>query len=391
MTLNPFLQPKFDFFASELTQLPRWVLFDVDKRPLRAEPPDSLANIKEPSHWTSFDVAKAAFEAGRYSGVGIVLDGDGLIGFDLDHSVDDGCPDTHALELLEKHNIRYIEYSPSGSGIRAFGYGDPTEFPDWPFKGRRGVIGNIGIEIYAYQRFLTVTGHIICNEGLCRVQELPQLLDKIQAIHLQKTAEDYKSNLLYSSVALLSSSVGGDSIAHLIPASCIPCRHGERHHCLFRLARVLKAKFPDSSYEVCREIVRKWHHLSLSFIRTKEFTISWAEFKVAWEKVKYPMGSTLDSILRGEDVDVTEIAQRFGYGKTMQALLQICLKLQGNSRDAPFFLSVRTAGGLLGIHHTDACRLMGLLVSDGLLDLVSKGSGLKASRYLLNSEALWNT
>ena len=391
MTSSSFLKPNFELFPTELTDLQRWVLFDNRKRPLRPSNPVSMANVKEPSHWSSFDVAKAAFKAGGCSGVGIVLNGDGLVGFDLDRCVEDGCPDPHALELLDKHNVGYVEFSPSASGIRAFGYVDPTEFPAWPFKGRRGMIGDTAAEVYADQRFLSTTGHIIRNEGLRRVQELSQLLEKIHPVHLQKTAEDYKSNLQYSSVALLSSSVGDDAIADLIPASCIPSRHGERHHCLFRLARVLRAKFPDASAEACRQIVQQWHDLSLPYIRTKEFAISWAEFKVAWVKIKYPMGSTLTGILSGEDVDITAIAQRFGYGKTTQALLQICLKLQRNSPETPFFLSVRTAGGLLGIHHTDACRLMGLLVSDGLLDLVSKGSGLKASRYLINSEALWNT
>ena len=35
-----------------------------------------------------------------------------------------------------------------------------------------------------------------------------------------------------------------------------------------------------------REIVRQWHHQALAFIRTKAFGESWADFVVAWERVK---------------------------------------------------------------------------------------------------------
>jgi len=55
--------------------------------------------------------------------------------------------------------------------------------------------------------------------------------------------------------------------------------------------------------------------------------------------------------------------------------------LQAHHGDAPFFISARQAGDVLGIHFTDASKMMAALVTDGVLQLVSKGVGKVASRY----------
>lgn len=47
------------------------------------------------------------------------------------------------------------------------------------------------------------------------------------------------------------------------------------------------------------------------------------------------------------------------------------------------FLSCRKAGCVLGLYHQDASILMRCLVEDGWLILVRKGTGMKASRYLV--------
>ena len=174
----------------------------------------------------------------------------------------------------------------------------------------------------------------------------------------------------------------------MIPVSCIPNGCGQRHHCLFRLARYLRGLYPNVPIQDLRIVVQRWHQISLPNIRTTEFAISWQEFSVAWEKIKYPFGSTLDAILEGDDEDTSELVRKFGYGGLMQKLLQTCIKLQRHSSDEPFFLSARKAAELLEIHFTDASRLLQVLVADEVLILVTKGKGLKASRYRINTEAL---
>jgi hypothetical protein len=388
MTSTKFLQPKFDSFPPELTKLSRWVGFDMSKRPLCPSNPSSLASINEPSHWASFNETKTVIGINNCVGLGIVLNGDGLVGFDFDGSVKDGIPDDSVLDLLQWHQVQYIEFSPSGRGIRAFGYADQKKFSDWPFRGRRGTVQNLAVEIYADQRFLTVTGHVIRNEGVSLIHELPQLLGKIHPSHLQKTTDEHKGNLQYSSVYHQSSSVGDDAIADLIPVSCIPNGHGQRHYCLFRLARYLRGLFPNTPKTELRNIVQYWHQISLPNIRTKEFAISWHEFFTAWEKIKHPYGATLNVLLDGADEDISCLVSKFGYGGVMQKLLQTCMKLQRHSDGKEFFLSARKAGELVGLHFTDASRLLQVLVADEVLILVKKGKGLKASRYKINKEVL---
>lgn len=387
-TPTQFLKPRFECFPTALITLPRWVVFDHLKRPLRVGGSISLGAVNDCDSWATFEEAKAAFESGRGKGVGFVLDGDGLIGFDFDDCVVDGQINPRILDLLQRLNVGYVEFSPSGEGVRAFGYTDKYLFPYWPFKGVRGVIDDCQIEIYCCKRFLSVTGHIIRSEGILPVAGLLQILEKIRGGDQQKTTEDYKSNLQYSSVNLLCSSVDNGEISDFIPADCIPSRYGQRHHCLFRLARFLRGKLPASTAGELRGIVMAWHQKALPNIRTKEFAISWSEFTSAWGKITKPLGQTLAEILKDKDVDTSEFSVKFGYGEVMLTLLQVCLKLQRHFHDEPFFLSVRQAGELLGMHYSDACRLLKVLVSDGVLILVSKGAGMKASRYKINLEAL---
>lgn len=78
-----------------------------------------------------------------------------------------------------------------------------------------------------------------------------------------------------------------------------------------------------------------------------------------------------------------------GYGTAGNKLTRICAALQAHHGAEPFFLSARQAGDLLGVHYTDASKMLAALVSDGVLTLVTKGSVRTASRYRFE-EAIWH-
>jgi hypothetical protein len=74
----------------------------------------------------------ALTEAGQaaFADVGIMLDGtDRLVVVDIDHCVDaaSNIIDPTAMKLLHDLDAQYIEISPSGNGLRAFGYSEPLE------------------------------------------------------------------------------------------------------------------------------------------------------------------------------------------------------------------------------------------------------------------------
>lgn len=58
-----------------------------------------------------------------------------------------GEPAPAALGLLDRVGCKYIELSPSGTGLRGFGYGDNI-------TGRRGQLDGVNVELYASKRYL---------------------------------------------------------------------------------------------------------------------------------------------------------------------------------------------------------------------------------------------
>lgn len=114
--------------------------------------------VDQPETWLTFDDAAAAFEAGGFDGVGLLLSSaPGVVGLDLD-----GCLDAEGEVIPEKSEIvsafialdGYIEISPSGTGLRQFLKGCRLE--DFGSRGRRGS----GLEVYDSDdlRYLTLTG-----------------------------------------------------------------------------------------------------------------------------------------------------------------------------------------------------------------------------------------
>ncbi len=85
---------------------------------------------------------------------------------------------------------------------------------------------------------------------------------------------------------------------------------------------------------------------------------------------------------KATEADMPEAARQYEQ-RPLQVLVALCRELQRATGEGPFYLSCRTAGRLLEVDHTTASRWLFLLVSDRVLEEVSKGSQAthKASRY----------
>lgn len=359
------LEPMFEHIPVALKICPRWVTWAGSKMPFDPAMPNSLASVTDPNTWGNFEAAKTAYEEGGRDGVGFVLNGDGLVGIDLDGCVERGMPDPRAIALLDRIGSRYIEFSPSGHGLRSFGFSEPP-------KRCKGVMDGINVEIYSTARYLTVTGHVFREGPIIELPGFVSVSDELAPTEEHRSAqsitEDDSSHLQYSSVG--------------IPPNTIPTAKSERNKRLFELARYLKGTMPNATLAELRVIVNEWHRLALPAIGTKDFGITWADFTRGWQKVRFPAGATLTTVLEGCDGDpLPDGIAALGYGDHGKALIKICSRLASHHDPEPFFISARQAGELLNIHFTDASKLLSALVADRVIDVVERGSGKRASRY----------
>lgn len=182
---HPFLLPLLANIPQALRDEPRWVVWAAEgpagakpiKMPYDPTLSDKRAKVNDPATWGTFDQAVAAFEEGGYAGVGIVLDGTGLVGIDLDNCVVEGKINSAAQMLLDSVAATYIELSPSGTGLRAFGYAGNLA------RGVNQMYNGLKVELYSTGRFLTVTGHHVENGPVGPLAGFTELAERIHGEH----------------------------------------------------------------------------------------------------------------------------------------------------------------------------------------------------------------
>jgi hypothetical protein len=179
-----FITPSFDDVPEELTSSAKWLVWraepnkDPKKKPLKV--PYQTFNCKkkastvEPSHWSTFQKACEAYSRGSFTGIGFVLDNSGIVGVDIDDCINErGDVDSRAVELVNDLDASYVETSPSGRGLRAFGYAEPLH------AGVNGFLKNgLRVELYSSARYLTVTGNVWRNNGFSVLKNFAKFADE---------------------------------------------------------------------------------------------------------------------------------------------------------------------------------------------------------------------
>jgi hypothetical protein len=153
----------------ELRDLPRWTCWVEEKKPGKRKPdkpsfnphrPGQYASPTDPATWSDFATAFAYLTTLRANnsaptGLAFALNGDGIIGLDLDAVYDwkrsffaDWAFDT--IRRLES----YTERSPSQTGFRIFLRG---QLPDG-HRCKKAMGNGSSIEVYSVNKFLSVTG-----------------------------------------------------------------------------------------------------------------------------------------------------------------------------------------------------------------------------------------
>jgi hypothetical protein len=144
-----------------LRELPQWVCWRVEVRDGKSTKVPVIpgtsqrASSTDPSHWSTFAEAMAAFEADdSLVGVGFVFRPDGpYCGVDIDdcRNVESGDIAPWARQIIETLSS-YTEISPSGTGVKIFLQGKK------PGRKCRKSYESGEVEMYDRARFFTVTG-----------------------------------------------------------------------------------------------------------------------------------------------------------------------------------------------------------------------------------------
>lgn len=376
------LEPTFQNIPADLVAINRWVVWAYEpgtgikpkKVPKCAAVLNSNASVIDPDTWTSFEQTQTAYEEGGFSGVGIVLNGDGLVGIDLDNCVIDGIPSEQAMSILDSIGCQYVELSPSGKGLRSFGFVDNP-----PLKRATGEFNGVNVELYARSRYLTVTGHVLRAGRIAQLPGYVQVHNQIRASKLTEETEvtEGTQGTDFSSSVHLTGGFNGEKF----PANTIPQGYGLRNFRIFDLARHLKGLHPNADVESMKGVVMEWFDIVLPAIRTKDFLESWLAFKRCWREIKFPNG-IWEKVVAGLDAEPAE-NEGSVLGLYGARLYQLCVALQAHQGETPFILPCRKAGEAIGISHEYANDLLNEFCAIGILELKSKGTTGKASRYVL--------
>ena len=110
------------------------------------------ASTTDSRTWATFPEALEALESGKYGGIGFVLSsGDPFVAFDFDDCRDPetGEVDEDVLQFIRRFKNRYVEVSPSGTGLHLITHG---KLLGGTKKG--------GYELYGVERYMTFTGEV---------------------------------------------------------------------------------------------------------------------------------------------------------------------------------------------------------------------------------------
>jgi putative DNA primase/helicase len=154
------ITPITESIPEQLTERPQWVCWCLEEREGKATKvpyvpgTERRASSTDLMTWTTFSVARAAYEAGKplaYDGLGFVFcSADPFVGIDLDdcRDPDSGEVSPWAQEIIDSVQEGYIEASPSGTGIHIIVEG----------VVRGGGMRKGKVEMYSRERFFTITG-----------------------------------------------------------------------------------------------------------------------------------------------------------------------------------------------------------------------------------------
>lgn len=247
--------------------------------------------------------------------------------------------------------------------------------PDGCPQGRRRFINGFFRCVYRQLENIMITNinnHETCTEKT----ELPETTETTEnSFYRYSVFSDISVNSDTSVLSVFSVQVQSAAIA------CTPKDVREVNRVLFDFARRLRGLLPIATVEDLVPYVELWHKAALKTVNTLEWTDVWWDFIDKWDAVKFPAGSNpLELIVQeANDNEPPECSMR--YGGKVGRLVHLLQRLQLKEPDKPFYMAGRTAAKLLGVPHPKPQSWLNHLVREGVLEVVSKGTKHRATRY----------
>lgn len=193
------LSVEFEKIPVELKRIDRWVLWSFVAKPRKSGEVKwdkvpftvhgAFASTADSSTWSTFEEVRDTFLLGDYDGVGIVINGQGFHGIDLDDCRDPVTGELNPFAQRVLGQVRgYAEVSPSGTGIKIF---TPTNLETSRTKKE--------LELYNSGRYFTLTGQVLPGreEFVHEVQNLSGLVaEEFNEVITPTSAESVELALL---------------------------------------------------------------------------------------------------------------------------------------------------------------------------------------------------
>jgi len=180
-----------DRISEQMRKRNQWVCWtNIEKRGAMVMVPKDpetmdIANMNDPNAGGSFDDARTILEEEDLKGLGYVFTENGpFVGVDIDDCRDPETGDIEdwVLDILQTLD-GWIEISPSETGVHIIVSGD---HPGDKMEQKRGYVNTEdNVEIYEQNRFFTVTGNLINENGeeLTDEDETPEIEDNQQGLN----------------------------------------------------------------------------------------------------------------------------------------------------------------------------------------------------------------
>lgn len=273
-----------------LIDTPQWVAWHYERcrgrNRLRKPPlnPNDDSKMKhasptDPRTWGSFEKATDYAIKREVNGIGFVFrKEDPFVGIDLD-DVLFTAPRHDLIEEVLKNFNTYMEVSPLGKGIHAYGLGKLEK--NWNHR-----IGNSNIELYDSEHYLTVTGHTYRHRALNDIQSELKYLQSLLSSHSKPESEVHAENLspigndleIYEIIRIGSQARNGDKFKKLYRGNSASAGYGSRSEADAAFCQLLvfyTGKDPEKMFQI----------LELSGLKrpkwfTKRGQVTWIEREI---------------------------------------------------------------------------------------------------------------